>query len=214
MSSTEWWAKQKPEFKFLTTDKFGMCAIHTTRPTYQAAAGKWFPSGSGRRADLELINIGHDFSPTSSLVIRPGYENEGTEPTEVAERAEPTAPPQNVNEKTPSEHLVSMPRQDALTEISSVTTASHPPDAPPLVVRVPAPVPGETVLALSPLNIVNLDVRVSAILGIGAVLEAMIKFHTSPDGTLLRPLEDIRATVEALRKDLEILTNARKAGLT
>lgn len=118
MSTPSWWASQPAEFKFLTTDQYGMMALHTTRP-YLHQSGKWLPTGNGRRKDLGLRQIDGSFSPGSSLEVRPGAEDEPAQPNNWARDDAPSVPvPKGVDTQTPPEHLVSAPRTDAFVPVT------------------------------------------------------------------------------------------------
>ncbi len=207
MSSPEWWAKQPAEFHFLTTDKFGQMAQHTTRPTYNQNAGRWFPSGTGTRRDLGLRDIGPDFDP-KALDIRPGYEQDPIPPVESNQRAPKSEPPTGIGTVTPAEHLISSPRTDVLVDVTPKVTSITSGGSAASWLTIGSLPPDAGAQGVLYCHTAQLDPRVDAILALHGLIERVLNELCNSD-IVDACLTDVKRAEAAI----QILHNAREKGL-
>jgi hypothetical protein len=79
----EFW-NAHPSAKCYAVDESGMAAYFSGAAQYHALARKWM-AVTGHRVDLGLQPVrGTDFNPSSTLVIRPGCEDEIRQQLEAA----------------------------------------------------------------------------------------------------------------------------------
>lgn len=68
-------------------DTQGMRAVYTTRPYFHPASQRWTPTGNGQRVNIGLMQVDAGFDGSTTLVIRPGYEQQVQDQQPAAEQA-------------------------------------------------------------------------------------------------------------------------------